>query len=245
MRRIGAGIVLAALVVSLGGCFNPFSPRIATGVGISEPKPAPLTPVGVIQLFQWCYRNRALAEYKELFTDDYVFTFSALDPEGNPYREHPYRREEELASAEHLFVTGNATEEAASSITLDFTNTLVAVPDTRPGKRDRWHRQLNVGVVLVVRRPSSQLEVKGEARFFVVRGDTAIIPPELGLRRDSTRWYIEGWEDYTVQNSPGAARLLPAGAVTRAPRAVRPATVTSDPFDVIDVTFGALKALYR
>jgi hypothetical protein len=45
------------------------------------------------------------------------------------------------------------------------------------------------------------LEVTGFALFYVVRGDSAAIPPELysrGFRPDSLRWWIERWEDETL-----------------------------------------------
>jgi hypothetical protein len=86
-------------------------------------------------------------------------------------------------------------------------------------------------VVLVVRRPSSQLEVRGDAQFFLVRGDVASLPPALGASPDSTRWYIERWEDFTEQNSPAPAKLGPAGALGTQP--------TRSP------TWGEIKVLYR
>jgi hypothetical protein len=240
-RPVLIGLAVAALTLGACGCFNPFSPRIAASVGIAEPKPQPSSPTGVIYLFQWCYRNRAFNEYTEIFTDDYVFTFSSLDASGAPYRDKPWRREDELISTQNLFVTGKAGVEAATSITLDFGNTLFDEPDSRVGMGDRYHRQVNARIVLVVNKPSGIEEVQGEAKFFVVRGDKAAIPPELGLQPDSTRWYIDGWEDNTVQ-SGGGASARPAGpALAQARRA------GASPADALplDVSFGQLKVQYR
>jgi len=50
-------------------------------------------------------------------------------------------------------------------------------------------------------------------RFHLVRGDSALLPQELldrGARRDSTRWYVERWDDETV----GPAATLPARNLT-------------------------------
>jgi hypothetical protein len=237
-RMVLAGLAMTALTLGAAGCFNPFSPRIATTVGLAEVKPAPNSPTGVIYLFQWCYRNRAINEYREIFTDDYVFTFSSLDESGLPYRDKPWRREDELISAQNLFITGKAENEAATSITLEFGNTLFDEPDSRPGMGDVFHRQVNARIVLSVNLPSGLQEVQGEAKFFVVRGDKAAIPPELGLAADSTRWYIDGWEDNTVPASGGAAApALPA--LTRA--GASPATLSPP----VALSFGQLKAEYR
>ncbi len=245
LRRSLFALAVTALALGSSGCFNPFDPRIAVGVGRSEAKPEPRSATGVIELFRWCYQNRAINEYRELFTSDYVFTFATRDSAGNSYRGTPWRRDDELISAQNLFVTGKADEEPASSITLDFGNTLRAFAVS--GRDPLYHREVSVGVVLTVRRPSSNLEVQGVANFFVVRGDVAKIPSDTGLQPDPNRWYIEGWEDNTIQNAP-MARLLPApGAdrvtvATAAARSAVPLAFDPTPFHL---TFGALKVVYR
>jgi len=55
----------------------------------------------------------------------------------------------------------------------------------------------------------------GFANFFMVRGDSALIPADLaarGFRPDSTRWYIERWEDDTFQEV--GARAMPTSTAT-------------------------------
>jgi hypothetical protein len=47
----------------------------------------------------------------------------------------------------------------------------------------------------------NSVEVTGNALFFLTRGDSAQIPPELiarGLRPDSTRWWMDRMEDETL-----------------------------------------------
>ena len=69
--------------------------------------------------------------------------------------------------------------------------------------------------------------IAGAASFYLVRGDSAQIPPDLqarGLRPDRSRWWIERWEDETlrVPGRPGMA-TMPGRSIT----------------------FGELKMLYR
>lgn len=239
-RILLAALALVALAAGLSGCFNPFDPRIVAGVGISESKPVPKTEEGVVELFRWCWINRSIGEYREVFSDDYVFTFSATDSAGNTYRDKPWIREDELISAENLFVTGKGGEEAATSITLEYGNNLNPLPDPRPGKNRKWHKYVNVDVVMVVKRQNGgDFQVQGSARFFVVRGDSAKIPTDTGLTADSTRWYIERWEDDTAQSGALAAELA------RARPAVDADAATTVPPAPVPATWGALKKRFR
>jgi hypothetical protein len=112
-----AGAVLVT-AVALCGCYNPFSPLIA-GVGFSQPAPTPNSATNLLRLFEWCYNNKAIAEYREIFTDDYRFVFSPLDSAGADYRGTPWTREDELISTTQLFVGGSADQPPASSIRRD------------------------------------------------------------------------------------------------------------------------------
>ena len=54
-----------------------------------------------------------------------------------------------------------------------------------------------------------EYRIIGNARFFVVRGDSALIPQELGFKPDSNRWYIDQWRDETLGGpaaGPGPGR---------------------------------------
>jgi hypothetical protein len=201
-------VVLGLLLVCglATGCFNPFRPLVSSQRGVSEPAPTPNTPRNIVLLFRWCWENRAIDEYREVFTDDYSFQFAQLDTAGNAFRDRPWTREDEMISATNLFVGGSAAEAPADRITLDFTNTLREFPDSRPGKDPKWHKEFRVEVNLRVTRGESTLEVRGPGLFFVVRGDSAAIPEELvarGFQPDSNRWYIERWVDETVADEAG------------------------------------------
>ena len=260
-------LAILALLLGVAGCFNPFDPRIAIQGGNSKPPPLPDSPVGIIQLFQWCWRNRAYDNYQELFTDNYRFQFATGDSAGDFYRSTPWTRSDELATAQHLFVTGTPSVPPATSITLDFTQDLDVEPDPRAGKTDTtYHRLINAQVLLRVNLSDATQEVRGPVYFYVIRGDSAIIPPELvqrGFGPDPHRWYIEQWVDGTLQTGAFAATQPPlddrirgtplplAGAafIGRRQAAMSSVTARGAPrtpaSPLIPVTWGALKVEFR
>jgi hypothetical protein len=214
-RRVAAGMLLGVLLAVTGGCFNPFDPRISTERAASTPAPTPNSAANIVRLFEWCWKNRGIKEYEEVFTDDYRFQFAETDSAGNAYRDVPYTREDELSSATGLFV-GNADHAAASDIQLDFDKTLIPLNDDRPGKAPLWHKSIRTRVDLKVtldRGAGPEVnEVHGFAKFYLVRGDSAAIPKELadrGFKPDSNRWWIERWEDETLPAGAAQARAMP------------------------------------
>jgi hypothetical protein len=57
----------------------------------------------------------------------------------------------------------------------------------------------------------------GRFTFFCVRGDSVAIPPELasaGVGPDSTRWWIERWEDATTTATEPGMHPAPARTTT-------------------------------
>ena len=246
MYRFRIRLVLPAVVIALaaGGCFNPFDPLVSTQRVASTPAPAPNSPTNVVRLFAWCWLNRDPALYAEIFTDDYRFQFAPNDSAGNPYQGSPWIREYELSSAQHIFA-GGADKPPASDIQITIDNLLVARDDARPGKSAKWHKQVNTHVDLKItfdQNGSPDVNsIQGYALFYLVRGDSATIPPELvaqGFRPDSTRWWIERWEDGTAGSNGAQARMRPATS----PRG-RTASPSS-PLPIGRVTFGQLKAAY-
>lgn len=222
LRRFAQLLAVSALAL-LCGCFNPFKPRVL-GIGISTPPPVPGSPGGVLRLFEWAYTNRAISEYREIFTDDYRFVFSQLDPAGNAYRTEPFTREDELASATRLF-QGSSEQAPAVSIQLNLDRNFQVRSDRFYPESGRWRKSIRTSVQLSILDASQvRTDVTGFATFFLVRGDSAVIPDELrqkGFGPDSTRWYIRRWEDETVQfGSPAPARLGRSGGATPAPLAI-------------------------
>ena len=218
MRRLAPSLAALAALATVAGCFNPFSPRVLTERIITN-APSPTTPQKAVELFEWCWVHRGVDEYRELFTSDYVFISAGLDSAGNPSREIQARRDDEVQTAEHMFI-GSAERPPAESITLLFDKSLKVFPDTRPGKNAKWHKQIRTTVDLKVRIDSGNtVEVTGNALFFLTRGDSAAIPSDLTLQPDSSRWWIDRWEDETLAGSELRASLLgaaPAGPAATA-----------------------------
>ena len=265
-----AAAASVTVAMMLAGCFNPFSPKVL-GTGITLPPPAPNSPANTLRLLEWCYDNLEPSLYRELFTDDYRFAFSLLDPYGNAYRDIPWTREDELISTTKLFLGGDASQPAASSVTLNFDRNFNVRNDPRPGKRSKWHKSVRTSVAFTLVAEGSQTNVTGFVNFFLVRGDSALIPKELtdrGFAPDSSRWYIERWEDETAQPGTTAGGLRPAPpqsfATTAMPRVAGGAAVRSARapgagpgsfMRLVDhqgastlppqLSWGALKAIYR
>src|SRR5882762_6802291 len=133
-------LILAALVtaVATAGCFDPFSPQVLTQ-RVTTVAPTPTTPQNAVKLFEWCWKNRGVEEYKELFTADYLFASATRDSAGNEQRDVLTRRDDEVETAQNMFV-GSAERPPAAKITLSFDQNLVPFPDPRPGKNARWHK---------------------------------------------------------------------------------------------------------
>jgi len=216
MKRNVLKIAAVAMLVPLAGCFNPFRPDILSQ-RVTSTAPAPDSPQNAVKLFQWCWVNRGVDEYRELFTDDYVFISAGTDSAGNQNRDIQARRDDEVQTAENMFI-GSAERPPADQITLQFDQNLVPFPDSRPGKNPHWHKQIRTSVNLKVRIDSGNtVEVTGNALFFLTRGDSAAIPQELISRGfkpaagDTTsgkalRWWIDRWEDETLAPSLVANR---------------------------------------
>jgi hypothetical protein len=237
-RRLLAVAALCTIALLATGCFNPFAPH-ELGRGISAPPPVANSPGGVLRLFEWAYRNRDISVYRTVFTDDYRFAFGARDSAGKAYKGDTWTRTDELASAKNLF-------EAASNITLQLDEAFAVFPDPRPGMGSTTYRKsIRTQVLLnIVTQDNNQINVQGNAYFFLVRGDSAVIPLELGLPPDSNRWYIDRWEDETFSGSlvsAALARLDSRGHLVLPARSPAKAGVQ----DTFDATWGWVKAIYN
>jgi len=218
-------VVLLAALASLAGCSTQIVLPVAP-----KPDGAPVaaTPAAALGRLAWSWKHRALDPCRDLFACDYEFAFEPEDSAGVRFRGRPWTRPDELDFARHLFETGSAEAPPATYVGLDLESDAPALADDRPGKDPRWHRRIQTPFVAVVVAPGRELRVLGFETFYFTRGDSACIPQELsdqGYGPDSTRWWIERWEDnYFVS----------AGAGARASQAtpIRP------------VTIGAVKALY-
>jgi hypothetical protein len=205
---------LATLLCSLPGCTSQI---VLPPAPVPDEAPAPATPVDALRRLEWSWSRRNVEPVRDLFACDYEFVFAPDDPAGDRFRDRPWTRPDEMAFARHLLETGSATAQAAIYVALDMENAPLALPDGRAGKDPRWHRRIETPFVAVVETPARQFRVLGFERFYFVRGDSACIPQELrdrGYGPDSTRWWIERWEEETVYATPGGpTRPVTLGAV--------------------------------
>lgn len=219
--RLSRAVPALAMLLALAGaagCDNPFKPRIGYAPIAVEPPPRPSSPQGLMNLFRWCWENRSIAEYEELFTDDFRFVFPDVVAANNP----PILRDEEVAIARRIFVDGSASEPRAKRIEMTFVNQpLIPIADTRPNKPDPWHKLVQTRVRLTVELSDpTPIQIDGDVNFFVVRGDSALIPDELqqrGFTPNPGRWYIERWEDKTGSNVIAVLRSVARARATGRP----------------------------
>src|SRR5207302_451369 len=105
-----------------------------------------------------------IAEYREIFTDDYRFVFALADTNGQLFRGGVLTREDELASATNLFVGGSASEPPATSINLRFDGNLISrtvfLPDSATVPWPQ-HRQITTSVALSITAGDQHFEVTG------------------------------------------------------------------------------------
>lgn len=238
------------LAVAAAGCFNPFSPRVGSASAVAVPAPQATSPQQLIRRFQWCWNNRGAVEYEDLFTDDFIFAFSAKDSANNA----PITRDDEVRIGRNLFLDGSASEPRADRISLDFLTPILPLPDSRPGKIDPWHKEITTRVLLKLDHNGQHDQALGNVTFFVVRGDSALIPKVLkqrGIQNSPSRWFIERWEDRTGEASVVASPGPPPEAVrTGAPTGIPifsvagapgRGTVATDTY----LTWGELMLMYR
>jgi len=215
MRR-SIVVVCAALFAFASSCDRVTRPPIPP-----ETAPTPSSPVNAVRLLEWAWDHRNCETLEPLFTEDFQFVFVAGDPAGGAWQDTPWTREDELAASCNLFAR-------AIDVRLDMGQSLVALTDPRPGKNPAWHKSVHAPVNLAVTASGDAgpevSEVSGYAYFYLVRGDSAAIPPELvarGFGPDSTRWWIDRWVDAT----------LPSGGAGAHPAQLR--------------SWGAIKVLFR
>jgi len=223
LRPLRMGLAAAALAAAFlgSGCSDSPGPGTSIPALLLAPAEAPTadSPGGALRVVEWCWNHLDVELYRTVFTDDYRFVFSALDPAGNAYRTDPWTREDEIQALAGLAASGPL--EVAVNLDRNFR----IADDPRPGHLPTWHRLIRTSVTVhLVTADQRVFDVTGYANFFLVRGDSAMIPLDLtqkGVQPDPTRWYVERWEDETS----GADGMHTTPAVRK--------------------TWGSIKLLYR
>jgi hypothetical protein len=239
LRRAAAALALALAAGLASGCFNPFKPALGSTFGVYKAPPSRESAIGVVQLLEWTYERRDYRVYETLFTEDYQFYFDPGDSAGTFYRQDPWIRSYELASAKNLFVGGSATEEPASNITLDYTSVLRDV-DTGDTLKQATHRLISTPIFLEIQAGEQQYMVQGTVDFYVVQYPDAKIPADIRSRVGSNDWFIYGWVDRTLPPTSVSAPATEGRAAAWA-SAQRPAAADGPRA----VSWGWLRAAYR
>ncbi len=193
-RALPRALAVALLAAGSFGC--------SKDKHVTQP-PAPTQPVAVspdsaIGIFELGWNDRAPGSFTGLFAADFQFVFAPGDSAGNLFRYRPVDRGLMLNILRNLFV-GGGSEPPANDVHLTLGPALTVMDDPRPGKDPGWHKAVRATVDLSVRTPLYDYVIMGDALFFVVRGDSALIPADLGVGPDSHRWYIDQWNDGTYE----------------------------------------------
>jgi hypothetical protein len=207
-----ATVVIVAAVALVSCRSSSIWFRLPTDVLPPERPPSADTPVGVVRALEWSFNHRDTVTYRTLFTSDYRFRFAQADSAGSSFPDRMLTRAQELQFARAAFVLGTPHEPPPVAISLTLSGDLVAQPDSRPDKDGRVHREIAAQTLLRLLQPD--FLVTGVSRFFVVRGDSAVWPEGLAhAGADSTRWFIEFWDDETIPSSIGPSISAPSQAL--------------------------------
>jgi hypothetical protein len=165
--------------------------------------PVPDSPVGLIRRLEWAYENRKLADYADLFTSDFRFYF--CDPELIDRYPTGWSRDDEIASARHLFegFVNDDGEYRPAAEAIELTMKEIEVHSV-PSRADStaFYRKVRVpSVRLIVHLPGDDLFVEGQPHeFWVVRGDAAALVD--GQAPSLDRWYVYKWVESPAESAP-------------------------------------------
>jgi hypothetical protein len=174
---------------------------LAARTPIPESVPMPDSPSNLLRLLEWSFNHHSLSQYHELFTADFAYTCPPADSTAMAWRDT---------------TTCRAPEPSRDILSLILDRNFFVYPDPYyvyypppnghilrdPG--GRWHKNIRTTVSLLL-EGNGPREFVGHATFYVVRGDSALIPDDLkarGFKQDSTRWYIRRWDDDTSLRLP-------------------------------------------
>ena len=196
------------MACALAGCSHS---TIATAPPANT-SPAATSPQGAVKLFEWAMGHANVDVIAGMLPDDFVIIGAGVDSAGGP------------SPTDTLTVSGRSWflgalssmikgvpglyEPAQVSLRLD--QNFVPLPDSRPGRDPRFHKQIRTSFDLRVLDTNVGFEASGNVLLFATRGDSVTIPPELfarGVKPDSTTWWLDRLEDETLA---GPSPPLPA-----------------------------------
>jgi len=162
-------IVWAQLVV-LGGCVNPFAPRLAdsptSNAGLSDQR----TPDGVFQNFRLAYMTKDTLTYGKLLAPTFTFLYRNYDRGVDL----SWGREEEMIATNGLF-------QAAQSLDLMWNDVVLSSGDSLTYDIAR-------GFVLTITfSPSDIVRIQGRVNLRLVRA-RSIDPWTIAIWRDESNY---------------------------------------------------------
>jgi hypothetical protein len=195
-------VIAALAILAVAGCATK------TVAPPPDVPPAANSAPGAVERFEWAINHRDPDVVEGMLTDDFQFISAGTDSAGNPSRDT-------LGGRSWLDVALRALLDPANQVSLLFDANLIPFPDSRPGKDPKWHRQVRSSIDLRVHdaQANTTFEVSGYALFFLTRGDSAQIPPELlarGVKPDSTVWWFDRCDDETLGGAGARAPASPA-----------------------------------
>ena len=211
LSRTSPRLALAAALALLAGCGSKV-------IDLRDPQPTdPVpfasTPVHAVDRLAWSWNHRDPDPLEDLYSADFRFEFHPDSAVSGPIA--AWFRETEMSSLENLFVRGLGHRPPATHITFVTDAPLVDQPSPEPGQDPRWHRMITTLVSVGVRTADGDCAAMGATRFLLVRGDSARIPQVLrdrGYGPDSTRWWIERWDDAPPPGARSGLAARPAAA---------------------------------
>ncbi len=197
-----------------------FLPAIALGIAlcgcaedpVTRPQPPYAGPVAstpgqAVRRLEWQWNQKA--PFDEI-TTDFQFVFAGYDSAGSPVTIAPLDRDGLMCAALRLYTgttagpcsCGPVPMARADTVALAFDPTFVVQPDSRPGKDPRWHKEILSGVNgHLVLQDGTRILLGGASLFRLVRGDSAAVPPTMGVPADSLHWFIETWSDEALRKT--------------------------------------------
>lgn len=148
----------------------------------------------VLANLQRTYAERRLAQYRKLFSDDFIFVFNPLDPE-DPDLPHPdqWGLADELRSTENMFADERVTKVELTSYTLDpcaRADSILYGPNAWKARVDEVNLQV---ATLLPDGNRLTLVVQGATERFFFRTD-----PSQPAADGKPTWTIFRWEDQPV-----------------------------------------------
>ncbi len=184
---------LAALL-SAAGCIGG---GLDLSVGLRPLASAPVADprIAAVSRLRQAWSRRDTSLYRTLFTSDFSFGFAPGDTTGARFGADGWGRDDEIGAARRMFALGCGVAPAFRAADLNWTSTLVSVPDDRPGRASRWHQRVDTGFALRAYIDNVVWDVGDVVTFFLTRGDSARLEGVPGATPDSTRWYVDRWEE--------------------------------------------------